>query len=113
MKFCEKCGTALADEAVFCINCGCATGGGIILQQYQTAAPKADLSVAVKVFMIIGTVFMALCTFCIGLAWTLPMTISYCNKIKRGEKIGTGFKICSLLFVNTIAGILMLGDGEH
>ena len=62
------------------------------------------------VFMIIGTVFMGFSI--IPLAWCLPMTIIYNRKIKNGEVVGTGFKVCSLLFVNTIAGILMLCDNN-
>ena len=27
MKFCEKCGKELLDEAVICVGCGCAVGG--------------------------------------------------------------------------------------
>ena len=27
MKYCEKCGNQLLDEAVMCPNCGCAVGG--------------------------------------------------------------------------------------
>ena len=40
------------------------------------------------------------------------MTVSYCKKIKTGEPISVGFKICSLLFVSTIAGIIMLIDKD-
>ena len=38
------------------------------------------------------------------------VVVAFFNKANKGEPIGTGFKICSLLFVNTIAGILMLCD---
>lgn len=127
MKYCAKCGTQLFDEAVICVKCGCPVENSSQFTP-QTPTPEQNanfftpqppyiqetgVTKAAKIFMIIGTVVMALYTCCIGLAWCLPMTISYWNKIKRGEPISTGFKVCSLLFVNTIAGILMLCDSNH
>ena len=44
--------------------------------------------------------------------WCIPMVDSYSKKIKRREPVGVGFKICTLLFVNWVAGILMLCDRE-
>ena len=41
------------------------------------------------------------------------MTKSYIEKITENRSVGIGFKVCTLLFVNTIAGILMLCDEEH
>ncbi len=110
MKYCSKCGAEMMDEAIFCIKCGCAVENSVI---FSGAPRKSGAVTAAKVFMIIGTVLMALCTYCIALAWCLPLTIVYFNKTKRGEAVGTGFKICSLLFVSAIAGILMLGDNNN
>ena len=115
MKYCSKCGMQLFDDAVICTNCGCSTESQIFVEN-QPKIVKSQTSgtiTAIKVFMIIGTVVMALYTLCIGLAWCLPMTISYCNKVKYGKPISIGFKVCSLLFVNTIAGILMLCDNSN
>ncbi len=52
------------------------------------------------------TLFLPLC-------WTIPMTMYYWKAIDNGEKVPTSFKISSLIFVNTIAGILMLCDTKH
>ena len=68
----------------------------------------SGLLIAAKVLMIISTVLSGIVL--IPLSWTLPMTITYCKKLNSGEQIGTGFKICSLFFVSTIGGILMLCD---
>ena len=131
MKFCVKCGKELMDEAVICIGCGCA------VREEKTIVSKktSGLNVAAKVFMVIGTVgnswlsvfilfltivwnepitVITLFLFLIpwALSWCLPMTIVYFKKTKKGEPIGVGFKICTLLFVNTIAGILMLCDND-
>ena len=105
MKYCSKCGYECTDEAVVCLQCGCA------LPQKQEEITKTNtLQTIAKAFMILGTVLLGL--YIIPLAWCLPMTISYCNKIKRKEPVSTAFKICSLLFVSTVGGILMLCDKE-
>ena len=49
----------------------------------------------------------AISTMGIGLFWCVPMFVHYC---KNSYFVGAGFKICTLLFVNTIAGILMFCD---
>ena len=107
MKYCTKCGTQIHDEAVVCTNCGCATGY-YQAKSLPSGSQNEGLKTATKVLMIVGTVFTSLYGFFIPLAWCLPMTLSYFKKIKNGEPISIGFKVCSLLFVNTIAGILML-----
>lgn len=106
MKYCQKCGNQLDDEAYVCPQCGCLTG--YVPQQSSTT----DLKTITKVFMVIGCVLSAF-YFLIPLCWTLPMTIVYFNKVKEHQPIGTGFKVCTLLFVSLIAGILMLCDKEN
>ena len=114
MKYCSKCGAELFDEAVVCVKCGCPVGNSVVTRPSQAATCQSSgMKTAVKVLMIVGTVMMAFWTFCIGLAWCLPMTLSYCGKVKRGEAISTGFKVCTLLFVSLIAGILMLCDNNN
>lgn len=78
---------------------------------YAPASQISGLAMAAKILMIISTVIMGI--YIIPLAWCLPMTISYCKKLKTGQPVGIGFKICTLLFVNTISGILMLCDNKN
>lgn len=40
MKFCEKCGKEIMDEAVVCPNCGCATSKAKITPQTTVEVPK-------------------------------------------------------------------------
>ncbi len=114
MKYCAKCGTEMLDEAVLCVKCGSwATDPNDILPRKTVrSAPKepSTTSRVALVFMIIGTILTSIYTFAIGLVWCLPMTISYCRKINNGKPVGAGFKICSLIFISAIAGILMLCD---
>ncbi len=102
MKYCTHCGAEVVDEAEICVHCGCK------VEKSQKNSESNTLGTIAKVFMILGTIVMGCATFLIGLAWCIPMTISVCRKIDNHEPIGTGLKVCSLLFVNTIAGILLL-----
>ena len=123
MKFCKNCGTQLEDSMAFCTNCGTACEQAAPQQpqyvpqqtqyapQPQVAPQVSGLATAAKILMIISTVVMGL--YLIPLAWCIPMTLSYSKKLKTGEPVSTGFKICTLLFVNTISGILMLCDKDN
>ena len=109
MKYCSKCGNELMDEAVICPKCGCATEYPNPIED-ESHKTSSGIRTAAKVLMIIGTVLMGF--YILPLAWCLPMTISYCNKIKRGEKVSTAFKVCRLIFVSFVGGILMLCDQD-
>ncbi len=114
MKYCTKCGNALQDDAVVCYECGCSTDE----VEYVEEGPKRSTTAVVftSIFMIIGVIanYTNLSLYISGifgmvsLLWTVPMTIIYLIRIKRNEKISTAFKVCSLLFVSGIAGIIML-----
>ena len=60
----------------------------------------------IKVFLILSCVGLGWAI--IPLAWCIPMTVSIFRKLNSGEPIGTGLKVCTLLFVNLVAGILLL-----
>ena len=108
MKYCSNCGNELLDEAVVCVKCGSLT------ENYEKTEEKEESSTlvtATKVLMIISTVIIGF--YILPLAWCIPMTVSYFNKIKNKKPIETGFKVCTLIFVSTISGILMLVDDKH
>lgn len=81
---------------------------------YQNPAPYPQfvtpngLETAAFVLMVLATIGMGV--FIIPLAWCIPMTVYYYKRIHRAEPVGIGFKVCALLFVGVIAGILMLCD---
>ena len=110
MKFCTKCGNELLDEAVMCPRCGSATEAATPVMVNNNNA--SGLQTAAKIFMIIGCVSAAF-MYLIPLLWAIPMTIHYCNAIKNRQPVGTGFKVCTLLFVSLVAGILMFCDSSN
>ena len=81
---------------------------GVPVNQYGYPASRRDstLVTVVKVFMILGCITYGWTI--IALAWLLPITISVFKKLNNGEPIGVGLKVCTLLFVNLIAGICLL-----
>ena len=106
MKYCAKCGAELFDEAVVCVKCGCPTQEFT----YNIQPQSSTFTTLAKVFMIIGTVLTGIFGLLIPLAWCIPMTVSYFNKVKYSQPISTGFKVCSLIFVSLLGGIFMLVD---
>ncbi len=105
MKFCQKCGKEIAEEAVICPGCGCAISS-------QTAKGGNDgLAVAAKIFLIISCIFQGF--MLLPLAWCLPITIAICNRLKYNQPISVGLKVCALLFVNMIGGILLLCRSDN
>lgn len=108
MKYCSHCGNEVVDDAVVCPKCGCK-----IESRDDSSEPESNvLTTVAKVFMILGCVSMA-SFFLIPLIWCIPMTVHYFNAVKNGEKLTTGFKVCALLFVSLVAGIVMLCDEKH
>ena len=105
--FCSKCGAEIMEEAAICPKCGCWVNNNQS-KKNVSAADKSGLRTAIKVFMILGCILTGV--YLIPLLWTIPMYNSYQDKMARNEPITTGFKVCTLLFLNTIAGILMLFD---
>ena len=112
MKYCNKCGKELSDNESVCPKCGCvaqtvaksgAASGGAVKELSATQK-------IAKIFMIISCVLWGLSI--IPLLWCIPMTKSYIKKIESGEAISTTFKICTLLFVSVVSGILMLCDKD-
>ena len=76
-------------------------------QYYPQSSSQDGLITAIKVFMILSCVFSSFFLF-IPLLWTVPMTVIAIKKLENRQPLGVAFKICTLLFVGIIPGILML-----
>ena len=110
MKYCTHCGKELLDEAVICPGCGCEveekkSSSGIIEEE-----DKKIFALIIKIFMVIGCVASGWAL--IPLLWTIPLTVHVFKKLNAHEPIGVGVKVCVLLFVNLIAGIILLVKDE-
>ncbi len=106
--FCKTCGNELDNQALICPKCGVPTDN---YNKTATTSAQSTTTNIAKIFLIISCVF-SIFSFFIPLAWCIPMTIHYYKTINKGEKVSLGFKICTLLFVSTISGILMLCEKE-
>ena len=104
MKYCVHCGAEIHDEAIICVNCGCKVAPA----HPAVAAANTDdtMAIVIKVFLILGC--LAQGWLVLPLAWCLPITISIFHALRDKKPIGTGLKVCALLFVNLIAGICLL-----
>lgn len=105
MKFCVHCGGEVHDEAVVCIKCGrsIAPTSSAVEKRSEN---NETMGVVAKVFLILSCIGQGWLIF--PLAWCIPITVAVFNRIKDKRPIGTGLKICTLLFVNLIAGICLL-----
>lgn len=106
MKYCTHCGSELMDEAYVCPHCGCLTEA-----KAKESDDKSILRTIIKIFMVLACVSSA-AAFFIPLCWVLPMTIHYWKCVEKNVNVGTGFKVCTLIFVNVIAGTLMLVESD-
>ena len=139
MKYCSKCGKELFDEAIVCPGCGCPVeGASVEAPKTQSPETKKTLRTVAKVFMLLSTigaglaliatpilffffkdVFRLLLQYRINLGtgiavcWCIPMTVHYFKCCEDNRQPSTGFKVCTLLFVNLIAGICMLIDRDE
>lgn len=133
--YCKNCGSELTDGAEYCSNCGTK-----VTETYQSTNisststtdlnKKTGLHIGAFVFMVISifsvcgsaltiwasniylenTGYMMFSTL-VSLAWIIPMTIKV-YRAKSTTELTMGFKICTLLFVNLIAGILLICDSN-
>lgn len=108
MKYCVYCGAEIHDEAVVCVKCGRA----VETPKKQAANDGNDaLDIIIKIFLILGCVSQG--WLILPLAWCLPITISIFKAMRENRPIGTGLKVCALLFVNMIGGICLLCKNDE
>ena len=105
MRYCVHCGEQIHDDAVICIKCGRSVEPRTPAV-VSTSNNDDTMDTVIKVFLIIGCVFQG--WMILPLAWCLPITISIFKSLRDGTPISTGMKICTLLFVNLVAGVCLL-----
>ena len=57
-------------------------------------------------------VFAVILALFVPFSWLIPMTTRYCHNISRGLEVGVGLKVCTLIFIHPVIGILMLCDNR-
>ncbi len=136
VKYCQNCGTTCEDATAFCPSCGAAlaaAAGGqpagaqtgapgqapqAQMQQVHVtidaAAPTCyEMTSTDKTIRLIAFILNLITTICLGvflvpLAWMIPMTVISWGIYKGKRKNTCAFGVCTLLFLNCIAGILLL-----
>lgn len=118
MKYCCYCGKEIPDDAQFCIHCGksvSGAGGDEEAQNAQVnrgAVKKSEVDTLIEIFLLIACIVNGIASLGIALAWCIPMRRSILDDMKNGVPVSIAMKVCTLLFVNTIAGILLFCRDE-
>ena len=122
MKYCTKCGAQVEDDALFCPKCGhkfVAEAEAEVVENPQPqpqaqAKPKKRNKEACEIAVIFCIVSMVLTGWwLIPLCWMIPMTVVLNRKLQNNEEISMTFKVCLLLFVSLIAGVILLICDEN
>ncbi|MBE5751047.1 MAG: hypothetical protein E7357_01400 [Clostridiales bacterium] len=117
---CMQCGMENTNDSVYCVGCGAklTQSNQSNTQQYAiSGAPSivCELNLAqraAKLLMVLMTVFQGI--LILPLFWWLPMTITYCNGVNHGRRVGSAMIAWTILLGNPYAGILMcMGDRQN
>lgn len=113
--YCKTCGYSVNDDDSYCPNCGTP-----LKSSYSRDTARSDydgetrrtLGTIALVFAIISCVAFGFALF--PLAWMIPMTVYMSRKLNAREPMSIAFKVCTLIFLNTVSGILLLcmNDGN-
>ena len=95
MKFCQKCGNQLLDEAVICPKCGCAVSSDAINIQKQMEE-TGGLATTALVFAILMPI--------VGLILGIAGVIRYSTSTYKSKCIGA--IVASIIFM--VTGVLLL-----
>lgn len=106
--YCTNCGSEIPNNSNICTECGSFVGSGQNTgKRAGSSRSKNDtMKTLIKVFMVLGCI--ACGGLCLPLVWCIPMTVKTFRSLDAGKPLSTGFKVCSLIFVSIVAGILML-----
>lgn len=101
----RKSGFSIAAQVLMILTC---VGYGILVMIVALVTLlTGDLMTTAEVVIV---PILASLIYLLPLAWVIPMTVVYTKSIKKGKDVSIAFKICTLLFVSLIAGVLMLCD---
>ena len=135
MKICKNCGASNFDVRTVCEKCDAPLDVVV-----QVSVDNA-FTVTAKIFMTVSAILYALSAIPFGINWVLGVLANnwmiamasfvsmflfialatvtcflkgtYKRKLIRRKRIGLAFKICTLIFVHPVPGIMMLCDRNH
>ena len=135
MKYCDKCGAELADDAIKCANCNADVLGVITQEDINKRNAKLKeialyvmlgKSILVTASLIWGiflnyiyfqpeNVEIAGVLFLVGIesAWIIPTMIGFFLFYKKEKPINFIFKLYVLIVVSRVAGIILLCTKEE
>ena len=116
-QYCPNCGAKVTEGSSFCSSCGYNLREQKNTQTQQQPVYTVNVSAQkrqynstaaeiIKVFLVLTCIGLGL--LIIPLAWCIPMTVTTFKRLDRNEPLGTGLTVCTMLFVNLIAGIIMI-----
>lgn len=65
------------------------------------------------VFALVNTILSGIGTLGIALSWKIPMTRKIKKAIEGNAVLTFSFEMCALIFLDPVAGILLLVDHEQ
>lgn len=108
-SLCPQCGKTRQPGDRFCSSCGYKFSEEVAVIKEKSNLPW--LTKIAQIFFYIG--FGLTCATVIGLCWALPMLYIYKRDRDTVGKHSIAFKVCTIIFISQVAGILMLIDYEH
>ena len=102
MKYCRHCGKEVADEAIFCPGCGCATD--VYNQQMQQPAAPQKQGEQLSTMSIIGFVF-AFISCIVGLICSI---IAYKSAVAEDNKKSKSFSLAGIVISSVSLALAIL-----
>ena len=121
MKFCEKCGKELLDDAVVCMGCGCSVpktatpapknSAAPAEKESKTSSPVASAGVVIGIIGIIAAWLIALLGYMFGGAGLICAIVAKKkNPMDKKAKTALGLSLIALgcSIINSIIGVMIM-----
>ena len=121
MKFCEKCGKELMDDAVVCTGCGCAVSKSAAVKKTESAAPAeneskasspaASAGVVIGIIGIVAAWLLALLGYMFGGAGLICAIVAKKknpNDKKARTALGLSLIALGCSIINSIIGVMIM-----